>query len=171
MRDVLANKEYFDEAIHYASDRIISMEAQAKEEGSDPTYLPQYYFEIAKKYWELMLLKYSRGDVVSELSTYFSPMLDVWEKSETLGEKVFTKEQQQSRNSWATNLDNYIINFWLVGLALTLEVPDKIWTRLVTLVGNEGEDELLDRIIASRQPSRKIGKVLCHPKPYKQLLD
>jgi hypothetical protein len=38
-------------------------------------------------------------------------------------------------------------------------------------MGNEGEDVLLDRIIASRDPDRRIGTALCHPKPYRRLLD
>jgi hypothetical protein len=58
-----------------------------------------------------------------------------------------------------------------VGLALALEIPDDQWRRLLALIGNEGEDELLDRVIASRQPERKIGNKLCHSKPYQRLLD
>lgn len=41
----------------------------------------------------------------------------------------------------------------------------------MVLIGNEGEDELLDRVIASRQPMRRIGTKLCHPQPYQRLLD
>lgn len=37
-------------------------------------------------------------------------------------------------------------------------------------VGNEGEDILLDRIIASRTPGRRIGTELCFSRPYERLL-
>ncbi|PHS30847.1 MAG: hypothetical protein COA95_08005, partial [Methylophaga sp.] len=68
------------------------------------------------------------------------------------------------------NLNHYIWCFWLVGLALLLDIPDTQWQRLLKLIGSEGEDILLDRIIASRQPNRKIGGTLLHPKPYARLL-
>lgn len=58
----------------------------------------------------------------------------------------------------------------MIGLALALDIPDAQWTRLIALVGNEGEDRLLDRIIASRHPDRKIGPDLLYPKPYARLL-
>lgn len=51
-----------------------------------------------------------------------------------------------------------------------LNVSEENWSRLVTLVANEGNDTLLDRLIATRQLNRKIGKSLCHPKPYQSLL-
>lgn len=71
----------------------------------------------------------------------------------------------------STNLDHYVDCFWLVGLALALDVPDEQWQRLLVLIGNEGEDLLLDRIIATRSPRRKIGASLCYPKPYVRLLE
>jgi hypothetical protein len=57
-----------------------------------------------------------------------------------------------------------------VGLGLCLEIPDAQWVRLLALIGGEGEDILLDRIIASRQPARQISAVLLHAKPYARLL-
>ena len=88
-----------------------------------------------------------------------------------MGKDVWTEQQQYTRHAWVVNLDHYIVCFWLVGLALALEIPDSQWQRLLALIGNEGEDELLDRVIAQRQPNRKIGDKLCHPKPYQRLLD
>jgi len=37
------------------------------------------------------------------------------------------------------------------------------------LVGGEGEDVLLDRVIARRSPERRIGFALLHAKPYARL--
>jgi hypothetical protein len=118
-----------------------------------------------------MLLRYSRGDAIGLLLEHFLPMLDAWEEAEHLGKSVWTDQQQYTRHAWKANLDHYIICFWLVGLALALDIPDDQWQRLVALIGNEGEDALLDRVIASRQPNRRIGTELCHPKPYARLLD
>lgn len=88
-----------------------------------------------------------------------------------MGRDVFTEQQQYTRHAWQVNLDHYIVCFWLVGLALALDIPDEQWQRLLALIGNEGEDALLDRVIASRQQGRTIGEALCHPKPYQRLLN
>jgi hypothetical protein len=89
-------------------------------------------------------------------------MLHYWEQSERLGKEVWTPEQQHSRHTWAVNLDHYVDCFWLIGLALALNIPEVQWQRLLVLIGNEGVDLLLDRIIATRSPSRKIGTSLCY---------
>lgn len=83
------------------------------------------------------------------------------------------KNDLQSCRDWTFDLgdlNHYNWCFWLVGLALALEVPDDQWSRLVALIGGEGRDILLDRVIASRQPNRAIGTMLLHSKPYARLL-
>jgi Domain of unknown function (DUF1911)/Domain of unknown function (DUF1910) len=118
-----------------------------------------------------MLFRYSRGDAVARIAKHFKSLLDVWEKSEELGKDVWTAEIQYTRHAWVINLDHYIRCFWLTGLALTLNIPDDQWQRLILLMGNEGEDALLDRIIATRQADRKIGTRLCFPRVYGPLME
>ncbi|WP_254603615.1 PoNe immunity protein domain-containing protein [Burkholderia lata] len=170
-RDSLAPRYYWDKWIEYSHNRIADMQTRCKEPSANPGYRPQYVFEMALNHLELILNRYSRGDSVSVLSQHLPGLLDAWEESVMLGESVFTDEQKALRRSWARNLDFYIISFWLVGLALTLEIPEDQWRRLIALIGNEGEDVLLDRVIASRDHNRKIGTELRHPKPYRRLLD
>lgn len=134
------------------------------------SYRPHFIFLLAQENWHQILRRYSRGDAVSELPRYFPALLDAWEESERLGADVWTQEQQYTRHAWVVNFDHYIICFWLVGMALALEIPDEQWNRLLALIGNEGEDVLLDRIIATRTPSRKVGTELCYRKPYARLL-
>ena len=114
---------------------------------------------------------YSRGDPIGVLGSQLAPLTDAWESAERLGREVWSPEVQRARHALSENLDHYIRCFWLAGLALALEPPGNQWRRLVALMGNEGQDALLDRVIASRQPGHKIGSVLCHPKPYQRLLD
>ncbi len=171
IRDSLKDKEWFDKWIKFDDYEIGRFIEGSKSSSSDSTYLPQYIFKLTQAYWFLMLRRYSRGDAIHELMQYFPPMLDAWEESERLGKDVWDKNTQYTRHAWAVNLDYYISCFWLVGLALALNIPDEQWRRLIVLIGNEGEDEVLDRIIASRDPSRKIGNKLCYPRTYKRLLD
>ncbi|HEX7634690.1 MAG TPA: PoNe immunity protein domain-containing protein [Noviherbaspirillum sp.] len=169
-RDVRGSEAYWNKWVDYSVGRIKTMREKSDEPGDDD-YLPQYLFELAIRHLVLMLERYSRGDDVRDLSRHFDGLLEAWENAERLGRHVWNSETQFTRHSWAVNLDHYIDCFWLIGLALTLKIPDAEWQRLLILVGNEGEDTLLDRVIASRQPDRKIGGKLCFPKAYQRLLD
>lgn len=171
IRASLGDQMYWDDSLQFLIADVANRIETLKQPAGDPFYEPQYRFNLVRQYWQLLLTSYSRGDNISELAQYFPPMLDAWEQSERLGASVWTDAQKRSRRSWRVNLDHYIICFWLVGLALALEIPDDQWNRLLALIGNEGEDVLLDRIIATRKPERRIGADLCHPKPYQRLLD
>lgn len=169
-RDSIKDLEWFDHWIDYEERSIQKFLQAARQPVKNTSYHPQFLYGISNKYLALLMRRYSRGDEISGLDCYFPLLLGIWEEADRLGEHVWTPEQQRIRHSWRENLDFYITCFWLVGLALALEVSDEIWMKLLLLVGNEGEDVLLDRIIASRQSSRKIGKDLCYPKPYGRLL-
>lgn len=170
MRDQLTTRPLLDKWVTFMISAIAEINEILKKPSGDPTYRPQYVFELAKDHWELMLLRYSRGDAVRELAQYIPPMLDAWEESNRLHLEIRTEQELWERRDWSTNLDHYIVCFWLVGFALTLEIPDADWRRLLVLIGNEGKDALLDRVIASRELNRQIGTQLCHPKPYQRLL-
>lgn len=162
----------------------------------NPDYLPEYVFDLAQNLiFYYTICRYSRGDNVHELAESFPGLLDAWELSNQLAEELnaalkpgqgwdhrrafgaprVTKDPRGHNDprSWVFdlhNLNHYNWCFWLVGLALSLNIPDAQWQRLLALVGGEGEDILLDRVIASRQPQRQIGGTLLHRKPYARLL-
>jgi hypothetical protein len=169
-RDGLKQSQWFDQWIAFAETAVSDSIATIAEPSKNPNYRPQYIWDLAFYNLKIAMRRYSRGDNVDALPKYIEPLLFYWEQSERLGKEVWSANQQHGRHSWAQNLDFYIESFWLVGLALSLDVPETQWTRLISLVGNEGEDLLLDRIIATRSPSRRIGTTLCYPKPYARLL-
>jgi hypothetical protein len=136
----------------------------------DPSYEPQFRFNLARRHWEAMLRRYSAGAPVPSLRPLFGGLLEAWEGSVRCAPAVLTPEQIRTRNAWVGNLDHYVVCFWLTGLALALDLPEQDWRRLVALMGNEGEDALLDRVIATRASGRRIGTSLCHPQPYARLL-
>ena len=170
IRAPLGDSRYWSEWVEYGDESIVEALETAAKPAGDPDYAPQYVFIIAQKHWHQMLRRYSAGEPIADLSRYFPGLLDAWEEAERLGATVWTQEQQFTRHSWRVNYDHYITCFWLVGLGLALDIPDDQWKRLLALIGNEGEDVLVDRIIASRSPERKIGSVLLYPKPYARLL-
>lgn len=170
IRAPLGNAIYWEKVVIDCDNYITKSQRLLLDPTVNPDYAPQYAFEIGQDHLHQILRKYSAGEPISDLARYFPGLLDAWEEAERLGAKVWTPEQQFTRHHWRVNYDHYIICFWLVGLALALEIPDDQWRRLLILIGNDGEDLLLDRVIASRSPERKTGDVLLYPKPYGRLL-
>lgn len=171
MRDCLLGEDYWSNSIEFEHVAIAKSIGILEGPAKNVSYMPQYAKDIAFDHVKVLLRRYSRGDSTADLSHYLAPLLHYWEESERLSRDVWTPQQRYSRHTWAVNLDHYVDCFWLVGLALAFSIPEAQWQRLLALVGNEGEDLLLDRIIATRTPSRKIGTSLCYPKPYARLLE
>jgi Domain of unknown function (DUF1911)/Domain of unknown function (DUF1910) len=136
----------------------------------DLTYRPQFLMEQAHLHREQMLYLYSAGAPIAMLAFWFDGLLRAWEAARELEPTVYGPDTLLTRRTWAVNLDLYINCFWLVGLALALNIPDEQWQRLVALIGNEGQDAVMDRVIATRQPGRRIGENVLFPKPYSRLM-
>jgi hypothetical protein len=139
----------------------------------NPIYEPQYIFNLVQDVARLTMRCYSRGDPIPSIPQHFPGLLEAWELSNRLSHEVCRDHGLQTCRDWdfsLSNLNHYNWCFWLVGLALSLDIPDDQWQRLLALVGGEGEDVLLDRAIASRSPGRRIATGLLHAKPYARLL-
>lgn len=171
MRDARGNETYWNEWVDFGEEEITERMASIGQPTANADYLPQYIYGLSNKCYEQMIRRYSRGDAVESLNSYFEGVILAWEESERLGKDVWSPQVQNLRHAWKLNLDHYIRCFWLTGLAFTLKISDEQWRRLLALVGNEGKDALLDLVIASRQSERKIGRTLCFPRPYQGLLD
>ncbi len=171
LRDAMMPAPWWDKWIQFDLDEVAVRREDLKSPSMNPEYRPQFVFGMVNAHLSVTLRRYCRGDPVRELGQHVPPLLDAWEEAERLGASIWTPEIQHSRHAWTVNLDHYIRCFWLTGLALALDLPEGDWQRLVKLMGNEGQDALLDRVIATRQSGRPIGDKLCHPKPYQRLLD
>ena len=195
IRAPMGDRKYWDARVANRDKSINMAVEQIKTPSKNPNYRPQYVFDLACDYPRRTITQYSRGDAIRELSQPFPDLLDTWELSNKLalelnaqlnpgegwdhrhmGTSPLVSDDPRSHNdprAWVfklSNLNHYNWCFWLVGLALALEIPDEQWQRLLALIGGEGEDVLLDRVIASREPNRKIGTKLLHRKPYARLL-
>lgn len=195
IRAPLGDARYWNDRTEFLAHAIAEKFALLKQPSVNPAYEPQFSFDVSKYVLSLMLRRYSRGDPIRDLRQHFHELLSAWELSNKLAaalnaqlkpaegwdhRHLVTAAQVSSDprshddpRAWVfslSNLNHYNWCFWLVGLALALELPDQHWQRLLALVGGEGEDELLDRVIASRDPVRRIGGVLLHKKPYARLL-
>jgi len=116
-------------------------------------------------------MRYSRGDSAADVTKDFSQLLVAWENAERLHLELMSDEEYRFKFDWSVNLDHYIVCFWITGLAFFAETNVDEWARLISLMGNEGKDKLLDELLAAKQPNRSIGEMLCHPRPYQKLLN
>lgn len=174
IRAPLGDQSYWDQRKIYRTTRIAKEWELIRQPSKNPFYDAQYTFDTAQSgHLRTLLTLYSRGDPIADLAQYFPGLLDAWELSNRLSDEVCKEHHIQTCRAWTfalSDLNHYNWCFWLVGLALALEIPDDQWQRLLALIGGEGEDVLLDRVIASRAPARRIGNRLLHAKPYARLL-
>lgn len=173
IRAPMGNQAYWKKWIIYGTERIEKEWTLIRSPSQNPIYDPQYTFDTCVGTARLMLRLYSSDTPIRELYQHFRGLLDAWELSNRLSDEVCKEHHLSTCRDWdfsLVNLNHYNWCFWLIGLALALEIPEVQWQRLLALVGSEGEDELLDRVIASRQPDRRIGTQLLHAKPYGRLL-
>jgi hypothetical protein len=174
IRAPIGDKRYWDGRVQKFCSTLADDLQTLDEEAGNPGYLPQFWFDHAKYSLRLIALRYSRGDPIRELAQHFPGLLDAWELSDKLSEQICREHNLKTCRDWTfelSNLNHYNWCFWLVGLALALEIPDDQWQRLLALIDAEGQDVLLDRVIASRQPGRAIGAKVLHAKPYARLLN
>lgn len=195
IRAPMGDMKYWDKRVQKDIDWQSRVTQLLSEPSKNPAYDPQFSYDFSKDFCRLILLRYSRGDPIHELSQHFPGLLDAWELSNKLANELNAQlkpgqgwdhrqlliapqisddvRSHSDPRAWIfklSNLNHYNWCFWLVGLALALAIPDAQWQRLLALIGGEGEDVLLDRVIASRSPERKVGTQLLHKKPYARLL-
>lgn len=173
IRAPLGDSSYWNKWVDVQAKNIARKEANLLVPAANPDYEPEYILSLAQALTEHLIQRYSRGDAVSELGEYLPQIVDAWEKSNQSANAVCEAGGISSCRDWefsVSDFRHYNWTMWLVSFGLTLSVDDQTWQRLLALVGAEGEDVLLDRLIASRSPDRRIGATLCHKKPYGRLL-
>lgn len=173
IRAKLGDKSYWDTWVDFDQNRSAREWQRLAQPSANERYRPQFAFDTALGHTKQIIRRYSRGDLARELAQHFQGLLDAWDLSNRLATDICQEHKLPTCRDWTfklSDLNHYNWCFWLVGLALALDLPEDQWQRLLALIGGAGEDELLDRIIASREPSRKIGTALLHPKPYARLL-
>lgn len=173
IRSSIGDISYWDGRVEKFAETLEDREQSKATPSPNPSYEPQYWFNVVQYSFRLIMLRYSRGDPIRDLGQYFAGLLDAWELSNKLADDFCSAHNLKTCRDWTfalANLNHYNWCFWLIALALLLDVPDDQWRRLVALVDAEGEDVLLDRVIATRESQRRIGTKLLHRKPYARLL-
>lgn len=173
LRAPMGDMAYWDEYVEYRDESLKKHWHILDQISANPAYDPQFTFDLAINHLRASLTHYSRGDSITELPQYFSGLLNAWELSNKLSDEICKEHNLKTCRDWTfelSDLNHYNWCFWLVGLGLSLKIPDGQWDRLLKLIGIQGQDIILDRIIASRSPEWTIGTVVVHKKPYARLL-
>lgn len=173
IRAPMGDRHYWGERLKNRWRSIEMAEEELKKPPVVTQYEAQYVWNYTLDHPRQTLTQYSNGDLVVALYNPFPKVLDAWELSNREAQAICEREGLKCCRDWSfelCDLQHYNWCFWLVGLALVLDIPDEQWQRLSALIGGEGEDELLDHIMATRQPERRIGDKLLHKKPYARLL-
>ena len=136
IRTPMGDKKYWTESIESYQRIIKDKRENLKLISKNPVYEAEYVFSLSEKYARLLITNYSSGTLIPELSQHFPGLLDAWELSNRLSDEICAKENLTTCRDWdfsLSNLNHYNWCFWLVGLALTLEIPDSQWQRLLAL--------------------------------------
>ena len=173
-RAPLGNAIYWDSRVKKFTERIEADKSNMGFKSKNPASEPQYWFNHSRYSFRLIMLRYSRGDAVDALlQDSFDDLLDSWEHSNLRMLEWHEAGGPRECRDWRFTLDDlnfYNWCFWVAGLALLLNVPEEQWNRLQVLISHGGQDRLLDKVMATRQPARKIGTAVLHPQPYARLL-
>jgi hypothetical protein len=142
------------------------MMARTAQPPNDIKYRAQYIFQIFIYRYELLIAKYSSGDNLDDLRPMLPELIEAWEWARREELKVFTDAEMHRRHGFDVNLSAYNLALWMVSIFICLQTDAPLFDRLLALIGNEGEDQLYERLVATQRPGRKAADKLLYPKPY-----
>lgn len=168
IRDTLMDAAYFDHLIDLKKIRGIEggLTHLSVTPASTQKGRAQFIYTLFKYHCDILLMRYSRGDGVTELKNFLPELVAAWETAFNAEAAAFTEAEMAGRKRFDRNLDIYVICLWLVSLALCLKVDDALFARILTLCGNEGADWLFELLAGARVKGRQSAPALCYPKTY-----
>ena len=161
-REPLMDQKYFDDTIAYMQKAAPKFEAKIEEPGTDPDRRKKLLYKLFRDSYELLLTKYSAGYPVSELRASFPEIVERRERHQ--------KALGRLGVDFAA-IDDYGQSLWLVSLAILLDADTSIFNRLLACIGNEGRDQLFERLVSTRVKGRPAGAKVIFPKPFQTLYD
>ncbi len=169
--DKLMGREYFDKWVDWSLNKAIPEDKDfaLRQTFKDQKYRAQFIFTLFKYHYDVLFMRYSRGDPLDELKAFLPEVVSAWEWAYEEEINVFSAEEMAGRKQFRRNRDIYVICLWLISIAICLEADDELMARMIKLIGNEGEDRLYESLLATRVTGRKPAPALLYPKPYEPL--
>lgn len=162
-REPLMDQQYFDNEVEYDAKTIDRFEQKLAASTAPPPNRANFAYSVFGKRYRFLVLRYSRGEAISEIKTAFPATVESWER--------YLGMEGHEEYALDKDISDYVRALWLTSLAIIFEVDNDIFGRFQRCIGEPGQDSLLERLVATRIPARPDPKRLVWPTPYQSLYD
>lgn len=162
-RDKLFDKQYYDEMLDIYIEEIEFGISDYEANPNQYKYPEILFYDLFMYQFKIIILSYSSGKKIELIENDIEIVIDRFE--------AYCLMPNSIKLVFEKNIDDYNKSLWLVSIAILLKVDDQQFNRLLLCIGNEGEDELFEALVATRIKGRKTAKKLIYLKEYHLLLD
>lgn len=164
-REPLMEQAYFDNEVSYLQDESLpKFKAKVRSSEITPAHRSSISHAIFLRTYQLLITKYSQGEAIDNLKSLFPQVVEALEAYHP------EDEGEPLRFNFQRHIEEYVVPMWLVSLGILFEVEDELFGKMVTLIGNAGEDALFEKLVGTRIRNRPQANNLLYPEPYNFLL-
>lgn len=160
IRNTFRDLDYWSNFIQTKQDGISMFEGIANDTTKEINHRIGIWKSIFDYKLKILIAKYSRGDDIASLQTYFPEVI-------TALSEHFSGNVHEPYNFKV--LESYVEALWLVSLAILLEVTQDQFLQLLKCIDNEGQDAFFESLVVKKVTGRKTATKLLHPRPYEPL--
>lgn len=172
IRDKNKPISYFDKWIRFNMQQVDeSLDLYHSGKVADPAKVALLLYGILRRSRHLLLMRYSRGDDQVELYKSLVDGISRWSVLSTYLTSIQSDGPDLQSQYEGLDFDNYYSFFCMLSFAVNLKTDDEQQDLVISLIGNEGKDRLLDQVIARCDPARKVAEQLLFPRLYRPLND
>lgn len=159
-RDTFLEQSYWEKHIPFLEGAIDEYEAVAARSTTTAEHRMMLRYSIFSTQLELLVARYSGGEPIGTLRHMFPHVIDAL---------AAYQGQPGIETVDFEPVYEYVEALWLVSFAILLDASQEDLVRLLSLLDNEGQDALYERLVALRIEGRKMTTTLLHPRPYEWL--
>lgn len=166
-REPLQSAAYFGSAIKFRREAIAKYEAKFQEQPLPFARPDTAAASLLQYHHSLLTAEYSCGYPVAQLASYYPTIINSLERLLLVDtEGVFAV-------NFKNGIDNYVEAIWLLSQAYLLGMGQPELYRIVTYIGNEGQDLLFEKFASAIVPGlkRRPARKLLYSKAYQPLYD
>ena len=161
-REPLMDAAYFEQTIAHIEKTALRFEAIVDKPDTKPEQRKKLLYSLFRDSYELLIARYSAGEPFADLRPAFANIVQRRERHQ--------QELGRLGVDFAAG-DDYVTSLWLVSLGILLQVDLPLFERLLACIGNQGKDQLFERLVATRVSGRPAVASLVFPKTYQVLYD
>jgi hypothetical protein len=153
IRDKIKNSEYFEGFLNEEKERILNFTSKLSENSILNDRIPAVQRKMFLISLGITIADFSMGKNNQEIANDYKKTICF------------------SENGWEKT-GGYTSMLWMLSLGILLNITDHDFNQLVKLIDDSNmEDYLLDYLISSKIPNRKISSKIIFEDPYKKIVD